>query len=82
MALGSAVALVVTPLFAAVIDRGFITMEERSLEEEFGDAYRAYYRRYVGGSGQSPWGRHRSLAPSCSASPGMSAWQARPAAAT
>ena len=45
LALGSAVALVVTLLFAAVIDRGFIAMEERILEEEFGDAYRAYRRR-------------------------------------
>lgn len=45
LALGSTVALVVTPLFAGVIDRGFIAMEERVLEEEFGETYRAYRRQ-------------------------------------
>lgn len=45
LALGSAPALLVTPLFVGVIDRGFVAMEEAILEEEFGDAYRRYRER-------------------------------------
>ena len=42
LALDSAVALLVTPLFVWVIDRGFVAKEESILEDEFGEAYREY----------------------------------------
>jgi protein-S-isoprenylcysteine O-methyltransferase Ste14 len=43
--LGSPLALVVVPAFVWVIDRSFVSMEERILEEEFGEAYRRYRAR-------------------------------------
>lgn len=48
--LGSAIALSVIPLFVKVIDRRFVVMEERILEEQFGEFYRTYcqeVRRWV-----------------------------------
>ena len=42
LALDSAVALLVTPFFVWVIDRGFVAKEESILEDEFGEAYREY----------------------------------------
>lgn len=43
--MGSLTPLVVVALFALVIDRLFITMEERMLRERFGEEYEAYRRR-------------------------------------
>jgi len=48
--LGSAIALIVIPIFVVLIDRRFVLMEERILEEEFGKDYRKYcdeVRRWV-----------------------------------
>ncbi len=45
LALGSPMAVAVTPVFVWVIDRRFVSMEERILEDEFSEAYRAYRER-------------------------------------
>ena len=50
LGLGSVAGLVVTPLFVGSINARFIPMEERILEEEFGEAYDAYrvrVRRWI-----------------------------------
>jgi len=45
VALGTAAPLVVAPAFAWIVQRRFIAVEERGLEDAFGDAYRAYKSR-------------------------------------
>lgn len=42
---GSLGALLVVPLFAAALQRGFISREERGLAEAFGDDFEAYRQR-------------------------------------
>jgi protein-S-isoprenylcysteine O-methyltransferase Ste14 len=43
--LGSLSPFIVTLVFALVLDRRFILLEERSLEQRFGDSFRAYRAR-------------------------------------
>jgi protein-S-isoprenylcysteine O-methyltransferase Ste14 len=45
MLLGSAAPFVIVVLLAALLDRMFITPEERKLEETFGERFRQYRRR-------------------------------------
>ena len=43
--LGNVLALLLAPAFVAIMTRGHIVREERLLEQQFGDVYRAYRSR-------------------------------------
>lgn len=43
--LGTLVPLLVVPLLALALQKGFVEKEERLLEEQFGDEYRAFRAR-------------------------------------